>query len=169
MTLTRDNNWAITLAGIDAAQTGLLGAALSDRLGAGDVLLLSGPIGAGKSHFARAVIRTLLARVDLVEDIPSPTFTLVQTYQAGKLEIWHSDLYRLSLLEEVEELGLLDAFQTALCLVEWPDRLGDTAPDGCLRLAFGLCSDPDIRDVTVSARGVKWGWVKSILGRFADE
>ena len=76
-------------------------------LGAGDVLLLEGPIGAGKTAFARALIAARLAAAGApAEDIPSPTFTLVQTYLAGPLEIWHADLYRLSHPDEAAELGL---------------------------------------------------------------
>ncbi|MGV8953472.1 MAG: tRNA (adenosine(37)-N6)-threonylcarbamoyltransferase complex ATPase subunit type 1 TsaE [Cypionkella sp.] len=112
--------------------TARLGAWLAQRLNAGDTVLLSGQIGAGKSHFARAFIRARLGRN---EDIPSPTFTLVQTYEAD-VDIWHSDLYRLSHPDEVLELGLDDAFATAICLVEWPDRLGTLAPATALSLTL---------------------------------
>ena len=82
-------------------------ARLAERLGAllhpGDCLLLDGPIGAGKTHFARALIQSLM---DVPEDVPSPTFTLVQTYDTGAGELWHADLYRLSSPDEIEELGL---------------------------------------------------------------
>lgn len=125
-------------------------------LGAGDTLLLSGPIGAGKSHFARALISTALAEHGVAEDIPSPTFTLVQTYQAGMLEIWHSDLYRLTHVDEVYELGLFDAFETALCLVEWPDRLGQDAPKQALHLEFMICDNPDHRFLKLTATNEKW-------------
>jgi tRNA threonylcarbamoyladenosine biosynthesis protein TsaE len=109
-----------------------LGAWLAPLLQAGDTVLLSGPIGAGKSHFARAFIRARLGRA---EDIPSPTFTLVQTYEAD-VEIWHSDLYRLSHPDEVLELGLDEAFSGAICLVEWPDRLGGLRPDTAISIAL---------------------------------
>jgi tRNA threonylcarbamoyladenosine biosynthesis protein TsaE len=108
---------------------------LADRLGPGDAVLLSGPIGAGKSHLARAFIR---ARLDRFEDVPSPTFTLVQTYQADDVEIWHADLYRLSHPDEVLELGLDEAFEKAICLIEWPDRLGPLAPEHAI--SIGLSS-----------------------------
>ena len=124
---------------------------LAPRLRAGDVLLLSGPVGAAKTHFARALIRARLGRD---EDVPSPTFTLVQTYDAGDLEIWHADLYRLSDPAEIEELGLTEAFDTAICLVEWPDRLSDLRPADALDLAFAHAETG--RDVTLSWSSGDW-------------
>ena len=122
--------------------TSRLAAAVARVLRAGDVLLLSGPIGAGKSHFARAVIQSRLALDGRpVEDVPSPTFTLVQTYEMDGVEIWHADLYRLTHPDEVEELGLIDAFDTAICLVEWPDRLGPLIPPQAIRLTFDVTGD----------------------------
>jgi len=105
--------------------TSWLGEWLSTALRPGDVVLLHGQIGAGKSHLARALIRARLGRM---EDVPSPTFTLVQTYATDEAEIWHADLYRLTQLDEITELGLEAAFETAICLIEWPERLGDLAP-----------------------------------------
>lgn len=137
-------------------ETAALAGAMADILGPGDVLLLEGPIGAGKTHFARALIQTLLARHDALEDVPSPTFTLVQTYEAGETEIWHADLYRLSHPDDVLELGLIDAFETALCLVEWPDRLGDLWPAGALVLSFANHDDPETRTVTLSSDDLRW-------------
>lgn len=107
--------------------------ALGARLGAGDVVLLDGQIGAGKTHIARALIQDRVP-----EDVPSPTFTLVQTYDAPGLEIWHADLYRLSNVDDIAELGLFEAFDTALCLVEWPDRLGSEAPRKALTIRLSL-------------------------------
>lgn len=118
----------------DAEATARLGIWLSGRLGPGDVLLLDGPIGSGKTHLARALIRYRLAAAGRDEDVPSPTFTLVQVYDDGSTEIWHADLYRLSQPREVVELGLDEAFETALCLVEWPDRLGSLTPPQAIRL-----------------------------------
>ncbi len=117
----------------DEHATTALARAFAPLLGAGDTLLLSGGIGAGKTHFARALI---LSRLATPEDIPSPTFTLVQTYDAPGLTIWHCDLYRLGDPSEVIELGLDEAMDTALCLIEWPDRLGDLTPQGALHLHF---------------------------------
>ncbi len=107
------------------AATDALGAALAAVLGPGDALLLSGDLGAGKSHLARALVRAL-AGADT--PVPSPTYTLVQSYDAPGVHVVHADLYRLGDPSEVEETGLLDAFGRDLCLVEWPDRLGPLAP-----------------------------------------
>ncbi len=128
-----------TLALPDPDATDAFGTALAPLLRSGDTVLLSGPIGAGKSHLARTVIRRLMERHgEAPEDIPSPTYTLVQTYPAGALEIWHADLYRLSDPAEVFELGLDEAFGTAICLVEWPDRLGGDIPADALSITIEI-------------------------------
>lgn len=124
----------------NAAATDALGRLLADHATIGDAFLLSGPIGAGKSHLSRAFIRHRLGRA---EDIPSPTFTLVQTYEDGAGDIWHADLYRLSHPDEVVELGLDEAFDTAICLVEWPDRLGRMVPRHPIHIT--LCDHADGR------------------------
>ena len=135
----------------DEAATRALAARLAAVLRAGDTVLLEGPIGAGKSVFARAVIHALQATAgEQPEDVPSPTFTLVQSYMAGPLEIWHADLYRLSHPDEVAELGLDEAFDRALCMVEWPDRLGDLAPKDALRLTFSPGDGEDLRHARFS-------------------
>lgn len=122
----------------DDAATDRLAAWLAPRLRAGDAVLLHGPVGAGKSHFARAFIRARLGRM---EEVPSPSFTLVQVYDDGDTEIWHADLYRLSRPDDVLELGLIDAFDTAICLVEWPDRLGPLIPPDALHLSLSALRD----------------------------
>ncbi len=119
----------------------------------GDVLLLEGEIGAGKTHFARSLILSLLAAH---EDIPSPTFTLVQTYDGPACEIWHADLYRLTSPDEIVELGLTDAFEDAICLVEWPDRLADLAPTSALTLAFEMTAEKGHRALVLRAEAARW-------------
>ncbi|HEY9040288.1 MAG TPA: tRNA (adenosine(37)-N6)-threonylcarbamoyltransferase complex ATPase subunit type 1 TsaE [Roseovarius sp.] len=126
---------------------------LAPLLVPGDVLLLSGDIGAGKTHFARCLIQSLL---EVPEDVPSPTYTLVQSYPGRDAEIWHADLYRLSDRNEVFELGLIDAFDSAICLVEWPDRLGDLAPDDALNLTLEAIANPDARLLTFEWRAPAW-------------
>lgn len=121
----------------DADATARLGQRMAQLVRPGDVLLLEGQIGAGKTHFARSLIQTRLAALDRREDIPSPTFTLVQVYDAAP-EIWHADLYRLTHPDEAIELGLEEAFDTAICLIEWPDRLAELAPRKALTLRFEL-------------------------------
>lgn len=120
-----------------------------------DVLLLEGPIGAGKSFFSRALIR---ARTKTTEDIPSPTFTIVQTYPHENGDIWHCDLYRIGSSDDVIELGLDDAFDTAICLIEWPDRLGNLTPENALYLNFSV--DGAIHTITVSENR---NWAERLL------
>ena len=140
----------------DAEATAALARRLAPQLRAGDVLLLQGPIGAGKTHFARALIQSLLAAEGRTEDVPSPTFTLVQTYAIEALEIWHADLYRLTSPAEAEELGLEEAFSEALCLIEWPDRLGSLAPASALTLDFAPEPEGDGRRLTLTATDPRW-------------
>ncbi len=111
------------------------GAALGAALQPGMTVLLEGPVGAGKSHIARAAIRALAGAAT---EVPSPSFTLVQTYDSPRGEVWHADLYRLSGPDEVLELGLAEAMDSAIVLVEWPDRLGDLAPAGAMRLSLAV-------------------------------
>lgn len=116
----------------DAAATARLGAALGAVLRAGDVVALTGDLGAGKSALSRAAIRARLG--DPEAEVPSPTFTLVQTYEMAELEIWHVDLYRLEGRADAIELGLDEAFVDSACLIEWPDRLGPDLPARALRI-----------------------------------
>ncbi|MFD1160156.1 tRNA (adenosine(37)-N6)-threonylcarbamoyltransferase complex ATPase subunit type 1 TsaE [Roseovarius aestuarii] len=127
---------------------------LGQHLVAGDTILLAGEVGAGKSHFARCLIRSRLA---VPEDIPSPTYTLVQTYDSDAAQIWHADLYRLADLSEIEELGLNEAFTDAICLVEWPDRLGDQAPQTALTVRLDSPGGDDRRVATLCWDEPAWG------------
>lgn len=124
--------WQITVPLSDEAATDRLGGLLATCITDPATILLSGPLGAGKSHLARALILEKLAAEGRHEDIPSPTFTLIQTYDTRILQIIHADLYRLGDVSELDELGLLDAFDDSLCLIEWPERLGDLAPRNSL-------------------------------------
>ncbi|MCC6597900.1 MAG: tRNA (adenosine(37)-N6)-threonylcarbamoyltransferase complex ATPase subunit type 1 TsaE [Alphaproteobacteria bacterium] len=103
-------------------ETALAAAALAADLRAGDVIFLRGNLGAGKSVFARALIRTLMDSPLL--EVPSPTFTLVQTYETALLQVYHYDLYRIEDPDEIFELGWEDCLREGVTIVEWPERLG---------------------------------------------
>jgi tRNA threonylcarbamoyladenosine biosynthesis protein TsaE len=120
----------------DADATGALARVVAPALRPGDTVLLQGQLGAGKSHFARALIRSLIGADGETAEVPSPSFTLVQTYDTASGEVWHADLYRLSDPQEVWELGLDLAMDQAICLIEWPDRIAPDWPATavCLRL-----------------------------------
>jgi tRNA threonylcarbamoyladenosine biosynthesis protein TsaE len=122
----------------DDAATTALGHLLATLLKPGDTVLLGGGIGAGKTHLSRALIQ---AKLNRAEDVPSPTFTLIQTYEADDCEIWHADLYRLSQPNEVLELGLEAAFDSGICLIEWPDRLGELVPKTALNIMLSPKDD----------------------------
>ena len=139
-----------------AEQTTNFAERLSPCLTPGDVILLHGNLGAGKTHFARALIQSKMAEAGLREDVPSPTFTLVQTYEFPDVQIWHADLYRLNGIDDVFELGLYDAFETDVCLVEWPDRLGDECPKDALNLTFEMTQTPGERLVTAQSNDPSW-------------
>ncbi|MAY86286.1 MAG: tRNA (adenosine(37)-N6)-threonylcarbamoyltransferase complex ATPase subunit type 1 TsaE [Pseudooceanicola sp.] len=137
-----------------AEETAEFACRIGARLESGDTILLSGPVGAGKSHFCRSLIQSRLSEP---EDVPSPTFTLVQMYDTTKDQIWHADLYRLTGTDEIEELGLFDAFEQAICLVEWPDRLGDTAPPDALALTLSASpADENHRTLEFTWSAPKW-------------
>lgn len=90
----------------------------------GDVFALHGTLGMGKSVFARAFVQELCG----VQDVPSPTFTLLQTYEAEDFDIYHFDLYRLKDPDEVFELGIEDAIYNGISLIEWPEKMGGYLP-----------------------------------------
>lgn len=117
----------------DPAATGALGARLAAQLAPGDVVCLSGNLGAGKTTLARGVIG---AWTGGQEEAPSPTYTLVQTYEGPRGELWHVDLYRLKRPDDAWELGLEDAFAAAATLIEWPERLEGQLPRDRLDIAL---------------------------------
>jgi len=111
---------------------------LAESITAPCFIALWGDIGSGKSTFARAFIQSLLPDVK----VPSPTFTIIQTYAAEKFNILHCDLYRLSGADEVEEIGLLEALGKDVCLVEWPERMENMLPKNRI-------------DITIKTTGVE--------------
>ncbi len=162
-----------TLTLADPAATERLAGAIAPHLVAGDLLGLTGGLGAGKSFFARALIGTRLAMVGRAEDVPSPSYTLVQTYEVGEpdrpLEIWHADLYRLDSAGEIAELGLADAFSSAICIVEWAERIAAALPERRLMLALDF--DPaaeDARRATLAPQGPGWDWLPAAVAEAQD-
>src|SRR6516165_10920317 len=125
----------------DEAATAALAARISALAEVGDVIALKGDLGSGKTSFARSFIR---ARGP-AEEVPSPTFTLVQIYELGSVAIWHFDLYRLKSPEEAWELGIEDAFSEAISLIEWPERLGPLLPPRRLQIALDFGNRPGAR------------------------
>jgi tRNA threonylcarbamoyladenosine biosynthesis protein TsaE len=118
----------------DPAATEALGAELAALARPGDTICLIGDLGAGKTALARGFIHARLGAVE----VTSPTFTLMQLYGSGEDEIWHVDLYRIEETGELRELGLEEAMEETICLIEWPERLGALLPPDRLevRLAF---------------------------------
>ena len=133
----------------DLAATKRLGAALARVLERGDVVALSGELGAGKTELARAI----LAALGHLGEVPSPTFTLMQTYATDKGEIAHVDGFRLKAPEEARELGLEEAGERGVLLIEWPERLGALLPPEHLSIALLPGANETARRAVISARG----------------
>ena len=132
----------------DEAATARLGAALARDLRAGEAVCLSGPLGAGKSTLARALIRALTTPT---EDVPSPTFTLVQFYEARRLKIAHFDLYRLTSPDEAYEIGLDEALDDGAAVIEWAEKLEHHLPHD--RLDVELLLDGEARRARLTPHG----------------
>ncbi len=125
-------------------------------LNAGHVLLLFGPLGAGKSVFCRELIQSRQALDGFpVEDVPSPTFTLVQTYETASCSLVHADFYRVECVSELVELGLEDAFLNSICLIEWPEILGRRYGQDGLALKFSVTGDSS-RQIALEWRDSGW-------------
>jgi tRNA threonylcarbamoyladenosine biosynthesis protein TsaE len=118
-----------------------LGAAVAEALRPGDAVCLSGPLGAGKSTLARALVRALTTPR---EEVPSPTFTLVQFYEGPRLKVAHFDLYRLTSAEEAYEIGLDEALDDGAAVIEWPERLEGRLPADRLDIEIALPEDGEI-------------------------
>jgi len=117
------------------ATSRLLAGRLSALLKTGDIIAFEGELGSGKTEFCRAIIHA----IGYDEDVPSPTFNLVQIYEPEVDDlitpsVWHMDLYRLENPEEVFELGIEDGFDTAITLIEWPNRMGHYLPQEHLKI-----------------------------------
>lgn len=121
---------AVSIRLADETMTAALGRALAHLARAGDVIALRGDLGSGKTALARAFINALPQPGGGVpEEVPSPTFTLVQTYDRAPATVWHFDLYRVHDPQEIDELGWDEAIGEGIVLVEWPERLGARLPE----------------------------------------
>jgi tRNA threonylcarbamoyladenosine biosynthesis protein TsaE len=145
----------------DEKSTAAFAARLAGLARPGDVIGLSGDLGAGKTSFARAFIQARGGD----ETVPSPTFTLVQTYDLPGGAIWHFDLYRLRAAEEAWELGIEEAFQTGISLIEWPERLGALLPARSLGVALDFGAASTVRRATLSPGG---DWADRLAGIAAE-
>jgi tRNA threonylcarbamoyladenosine biosynthesis protein TsaE len=134
----------------DEAATARLGEAVAKVLQRGDVVCLSGPLGAGKSTLARALIRALTSPD---EDVPSPTFTLVQFYEGPRLKVAHFDLYRLTDPDEAYEIGLDEALDEGAALIEWPERLEGRLQGDRLDIEIALADEANGRRVRLVPHG----------------
>ncbi|WP_417484589.1 tRNA (adenosine(37)-N6)-threonylcarbamoyltransferase complex ATPase subunit type 1 TsaE [Maricaulis salignorans] len=136
----------------DLAATMALGDRLAGVLVAGDVVCLAGDLGAGKTTLARQVI----ARMCGIDDAPSPTYTIVQVYETdAAVALWHVDLYRIEAPGELEQLGLDDAFDDAITLIEWPERLEDDLPADRLEISIAITGAgvDTVRDARITGFG----------------
>lgn len=135
----------------DPAATEALAAAYAARLVPGDVIALTGDLGAGKTVFARSLIRSLgrAAGID-IEHVPSPTFTLVQLYDMAEFTLYHFDLYRLEAPEEAWEIGIEDAFAGGVSVIEWAERIEHLLPPHHIRIDLAFGADETARIATVT-------------------
>ena len=118
-----------------AAETRALGERMADRLQAGDVILLQGDLGAGKSELARGIARGLGVR----ETVTSPSFTILNVYESGRIPLYHFDWYRLESAEELYELGMDEYLGgDGIALVEWPERCPEAVPEQCLKIRIDM-------------------------------
>ena len=137
----------------DAEATGRLGAAIALALQPGEAVCLTGPLGAGKSTLARALVRALTTPH---EDVPSPTFTIVQFYETKRdgghaFPLAHFDLYRLERADEAFEIGLDEALEEGAAVIEWPERLGGRLPPD--RLDIDIAFDGEARTARLEPHG----------------
>ena len=148
----------ISFPSLSQTELELLAARIAEACAPRDVIALYGDLGAGKTVFSRAFIRSL-GSPD--EDVPSPTFTLVQTYDGEKkdgtpLTVWHFDLYRIKSAEEIYELGFEDALSDGVCLIEWPERAERLLPKNRLEIAVRAAENANARRIDITPCGKTW-------------
>jgi len=140
----------------DETATRRLAQKLAPLAGKGDLIALWGDLGSGKTAFARAFIKALPVPAGVSgqdEEVPSPTFTLVQTYARLPVEVWHFDLYRVERPADVYELGIEEALAEGITLVEWPQRMGALLPPDRLDVRLVFADDGCARRATLGGHG----------------
>jgi tRNA threonylcarbamoyl adenosine modification protein YjeE len=171
MLQTMSGGSSFTVALPNEQATSRLAIDVAAALDPGDLVTLSGDLGAGKTAFARALIRTLAG--DAAVEVPSPTFTLMQTYDLPRFTLVHADLYRVSAPGELAELGFDDLPEQAVMLLEWPNRAAGHLPPDRLDIAFTLTpqSGPDSRDARITGHGALAARAERIVAarRFLDQ
>jgi tRNA threonylcarbamoyladenosine biosynthesis protein TsaE len=145
----------------DEAATAALARRLAPHLKPGDVVALRGDLGAGKTSFARALIRALSGADGAEREVPSPTFTLVQSYDTPAGRLHHFDLYRVQSPDELTEIGWDEALADGIVLVEWPERAGSLLPRYRLDIALAFGADSEARNADLRPEG---GWMATHPG-----
>jgi tRNA threonylcarbamoyladenosine biosynthesis protein TsaE len=141
-----------------ARHTEAIAAALGDVLTAGDLVVLSGELGAGKTTFAKGVARSL----GVVDTVTSPTFTIVQEYE-GRVPVAHVDVYRLDRIQELYDLGFEELFDDRVVLIEWGDTVEPALPRDRVDVRLHLGDDADIRYIDIEPHGPSWNARESRL------
>jgi tRNA threonylcarbamoyladenosine biosynthesis protein TsaE len=141
----------------DLAATQELGKRLASILRTGDVILLKGDLGVGKTALAREIVQAVMGPET---EVPSPTFTLVQTYSGATLTITHADLYRIKAIQELAELGLDEALEGGALLVEWPERATELWPSTRLEIALSLVGTGQTRHARITGYG---HWIERLV------
>jgi tRNA threonylcarbamoyladenosine biosynthesis protein TsaE len=127
-------------------ETARIASELAQKLHVGDIVALYGTLGMGKTAFCRGFIQSFLNG----QDVPSPTFTLLQTYDTPKFPIYHFDMYRLKSPEEAFEIGIEDAFAEGVSLIEWPEKIGNLLPKKHIRIFI----EPDEKGRKITIEGL---------------
>lgn len=132
-----------------AKETYALGRRLGENARAGEIYTLTGDLGVGKTVFTQGFAKGL----DITEPVNSPTFTIVQVYEDGRLPLYHFDVYRIGDVEEMDEIGYEDCFfGEGVCLIEWAELISEILPEGCRRITIEKCPEKgfDYRKITLS-------------------
>ena len=146
----------LTIELANEAATADLARRLAPTLKPGDIVALHGDLGAGKTSFARALIRALSGTDGAEREVPSPTFTLVQSYDTPAGRVHHFDLYRIQSPDELAEIGWDEALADGIVLVEWPERAGNLLPGRRLEIALAFGAGAETRRAALLPEG---GWM----------